>query len=132
MKILLRVLFSTLGLLAAAKLVPGIHAGSLLDLLIVAVILGALNATLGSLLKFLAFIPVFLSLGCFSLVINGFVFWLAGMLSSKLGLGFQVDGFWAGFFGALVSGFISWFLCLLFIRKDNGRDDGARKIKVIN
>src|SRR5512140_1312977 len=128
MKILLRVLFSTLGLLVAAKLVPGIHSGSLLDLLIVAVILGALNATLGSLLKSLAFIPVFLSLGCFSLVINGCVFWLAGVLSSKLGLGFRVDGFWAGFFGALVSGFISWFLCLLFIRKDNG-DNEPRRIK---
>ncbi|HJU83357.1 MAG TPA: phage holin family protein [Holophagaceae bacterium] len=133
MQTLLRFLFSALGLFVAARFVPGIHGGSFLDLLIVAVILGALNATLGRLLKFLAFIPVFLSLGCFSLVINGLVFWLAGALSSKLGLGFQVSGFWAGFLGALVSGLISWFLSVVFLRKDNGRNDsGPRNIKVIN
>ncbi|HJW08253.1 MAG TPA: phage holin family protein, partial [Holophagaceae bacterium] len=122
MQTLLRFLFSAIGLFVAARFVPGIHGGSFLDLLIVAVILGALNATLGRLLKFLAFIPVFLSLGCFSLVINGLVFWLAGALSSKLGLSFQVSGFWAGFLGALVSGLISWFLCVVFLRKDNGRN----------
>ena len=132
MQTLLRFLFSALGLLVAAKFVPGIHAGSFVDLLVVAVILGALNATLGRLLKFLAFIPVFLSLGCFSLFINGLVFWLAGALSARLGLGFHVGGFWAGFFGALVSGLISWFLSALFLRKDKQNDDGPRNIKVIN
>jgi putative membrane protein len=133
MQTLLRFLFSAIGLFVAAKFVPGIHGNSFLDLLIVAVILGALNATLGRLLKFLAFIPVFLSLGCFSLVINGLVFWLAGALSTRLGLGFQVSGFWAGFFGAMVSGLISWLLCVIFLRKDKGNDDGSpRNIKVIN
>ncbi len=133
MQTLLRFLFSALGLLVAAKFVHGIHAGSFLDLLVVAVLLGALNATLGRLLKFLAFIPVFLSLGCFSLVINGLVFWVAGALSSRLGLGFKVDGFWAGFLGALVSGFVSWFLCVIFLRKEKKDDDGGpRNIKIIN
>ena len=132
MQTILRFLFSALGLLVATKFVHGLHGGSFVDLLIVAVILGALNATLGRLLKFLAFVPVFLSLGCFSLVINGLVFWLAGALSTRLGLGFKVDGFLPGFLGALVSGLVSWFLCLVFLPKERKDGDGPRNIKVIN
>lgn len=110
MRALLRFLFSAVGLLAAAALVPGVQRGTFLELLAAAVLLGFLHATLGALLKFLAIVPVVLSFGCMSLVINGLVFWLAGTLSAKLGLGFRVDGFWPGFFGALVSGVVAWLL----------------------
>jgi putative membrane protein len=115
---LLRFLVSAIGLMSAAALVPGIHRGTFLELLAVAVLLGFLNATLGLLLKFLAFVPVVLSLGCMSLVINGLLFWLAGTLSARLGLGFRVDGFWPGFFGALVSGFIAWLLETVLLGKE--------------
>jgi putative membrane protein len=118
---LLRFLFSAVGLLTAAALVPGIHRGSFLELLAVAVLLGFLNATLGSLLKFLALVPVVLSLGCMSLVINGLLFWLAGTLSARLGLGFRVDGFWPGFFGALVSGAIAWLLETVLLGREHRR-----------
>jgi len=47
-----------MGLLVASGLVPGIQHGAFLDLVAVAVLLGALNATLGILLKFLGFVPV--------------------------------------------------------------------------
>ncbi|HJV23502.1 MAG TPA: phage holin family protein, partial [Holophagaceae bacterium] len=86
MSTLLRFFFSAIGLLVACAFVPGLGHGTFLDLLIVAVILAALNTTLGSLLKVIAFIPMACSLGCFSLVINGLVFWLAGALSARLGL----------------------------------------------
>ncbi|MBI4911187.1 MAG: phage holin family protein [Acidobacteria bacterium] len=120
MRTLLRFVFSAIGLLAAASLVPGIHRGTFLELLAVAVLLGALHATLGTLLKFLAFVPVALSLGCFSLVINGLVFWLAGLLSESLGLGFRVQGFWAGFFGALLSSFVAWLLEMTLLGRRRG------------
>lgn len=114
-------------------LVAGLHRGTFTELLAVAVILGALNATLGMVLKFIAFIPVACSLGCFSLVINGLVFWLAGALSTRLGLGFQVDGFWAGFFGALVTSLVAWLLERVLLGKEEPRRPSApRSVKIIN
>ena len=132
MTTLLRFLFSAIGLLVACAFVPGLGHGSFLDLLIVAVILAALNATVGSLLKVIAFVPMACSLGCFSLVINGLVFWLAGSLSSKLGLAFTVSGFWAGFFGALVSSVVAYLLGALFIPQDRRRPGPPPRIKVVN
>jgi putative membrane protein len=118
--------------MTASALVPGLGHGGFLDLLIVAVILAALNATLGSLLKVIAFVPVACSFGCFSLVINGLVFWLAGTLSSRLGLQFTVSGFWAGVFGALVTSIVASILGAIFIPKDRRRPQGPPPIKIVN
>ena len=49
-----------------------------------------------------------LTLGLFTLVINGFLFWLVG----SLGIGLTVRDFWAGFWGAIVTAIISWILSL--------------------
>lgn len=133
MTTVLRFLFSAIGLLVAGAVMPGLGHGSFLDLLIVAVILAALNATVGSLLKVIAFVPMACSLGCFSLVINGLVFWLAGTLSARLGLQFTVSGFWAGFFGALVTSVVASILGALFIPRDRQRPQGpGPRIKVVN
>lgn len=133
MTTLLRFLFSAIGLLVACSFVPGLGHGSFLDLLIVAVILAALNTTVGTFLKLIAIVPMACSFGCFSLVINGLVFWLAGTLSGKLGLDFTVAGFWAGFFGALVSSLIASLLGAIFIPKDRRRPQGpGPSIKVVN
>ena len=102
------------------------------ELLAVAVLLGALNATLGVLLKRIAFLPVACTLGCFSLVINGLVFWLAGALSHRLGLGFRVEGFWSGFFGALVTSLTAGLLERIVIGKEvPPQPEPPRKIKII-
>jgi putative membrane protein len=133
MVMILRFLFSAIGLLVACSFVPGLGHGSFLDLLIVAVLLAALNTTVGSFLKVMAMVPMACSFGCFSLVINGLVFWLAGALSSRLGLAFTVSGFWAGFFGALVSSLIASTLGAIFIPKDRQRPQGPPpSIKVVN
>ena len=133
MGMILRFVFSAIGLLVACSFVPGLGHGTFLDLLVVAILLAALNTTVGSFLKLIAFIPMACSFGCFSLVINGLVFWLAGALSSKLGLNFTVSGFWAGFFGALVSSLIASLLNGIFIPKDRQRPQGPPPaIKVVN
>jgi putative membrane protein len=130
---LLRFIFSALGLLAAAFFVPGVHGGPFLELLVVAILLGALNATLGLLLRFITYIPNFCTFGCLGLLINGLVFWLAGSLSSALGLHFRVDGFWAGFFGALVSSMVAGLLGWMFLpKKGDDRRGPEPKVKVIN
>jgi putative membrane protein len=139
MRLLFRFLFSALGLLVASTLVPGIGHGSFLDLFLVAILLGALNATLGLLLRFVAFIPLACSFGCLSLFINGLVFWLAGRLASSLGLGFTVAGFWPGFFGALVSSAVAWILDRVFFGTPERKEPpgppvpgGGRPIKVVD
>ena len=130
---MLRFFFSAVGLLVASYLVGGIHPGPFTDLLAVAVILGALNATLGLLLKFIAMVPMVCSFGCLSLFINGLVFWFAGWIAAGLGLGFRVHGFWAGFFGALVSSAVATALEGIFLgREQNRREEAPRRIKNIN
>lgn len=133
MTVVLRFLFSAIGLLVACSIVPGLGHGTFLDLLVVAVILAALNTTVGTFLKVVAFVPMACSLGCFSVVINGLVFWMAGTLSAKLGLNFTVSGFWAGVFGALVSSVIASILGAIFIPRDRQRPQGPPPaIKVVN
>lgn len=137
---LLRFLFSAVGLLAASGLVPGITHGPFLHLVLVAVILGFLNTTLGSFLKAVAVLPMACSLGCFSLVINGLVFWLAGALAPSLGLVFHVSGFWAGFLGALISSVVASVLEMIFIGRSRTpppgpgpeASDRPRPLKIIN
>ena len=133
MRVLLRFLFSAVGLLTASYLVPGIGHGGFMELVAVAILLGALNATLGMLLKFVALVPMVCSFGCLSLVINGLVFWFAGYLAGRLGLGFSVSGFWAGFFGALVAAGVATILEGIFLgRESRPPAEGPRKLKIIN
>lgn len=133
MRPVLRFLFSAVGLLVASAVVPGVHHDAFADLLAVAVILGLLNATLGVLLKFIAFVPVVLSLGCFSLVINGLVFLLAGRLSEGLGLGFRVEGCGAAFLGALVTSLLSALLEGILLGKEQPRrPPPPPRVKLIN
>jgi len=131
---LLRFLFSAIGLLVASSLVSGIQRGSFLELVAVAVLLGALNATLGLLLKQVAIVPMVCSFGCLSLFINGLVFWLAGTIAARLGLGFTVHGFWAGFFGALLTSVVATLLEWILIGKERkaGPPPPNPRIKIVN
>lgn len=133
MRAILRFLFSAVGLLVASSLVPGIHHGPFVDLVAVAVILGFLNATLGMLLKFIAFLPMACSFGCLSLFINGLVFWAASWVALRLGLAFRVSGFWAGVFGALVSSVVATVLESIFLgREEPPRPEAPRRIKIVS
>lgn len=133
MRPLLRFLFAAVGLLVASRVVPGIRHGGFLELIAVAVILGAFNATLGALIKTVAFVPVACSFGCLSLVINGLVFLFAGWAAGQLGLVFHVSGFWAGFFGALVTSIVAWILELVLLGKQQPpAPREPRRIKIVN
>ncbi|WP_005033443.1 phage holin family protein [Holophaga foetida] len=133
MRTLLRFLFAAVGLLVASRVVPGIRHGSFMELIAVAVILGALNASLGALLKTVAFLPVACTFGCFSLVINGLVFLFAGWAAGQLGMAFQVSGFWSGFFGALITSLVAWFLEMVLLGKEQPPTPRQpRNLKIVN
>jgi putative membrane protein len=114
MRFVLRLLISALALWVAVQIVPGVsYEGEWVKLLLVALVLGLLNALVRPVLVLLSCPMLILTLGLFTLVINALVLWLTSALSSKLGLGFHVTGFWAAFLGALVVSIVSFLLSVL-------------------
>ena len=106
----------------ATRLVPGVtFSGDWLPFLGVALVFGVVNAFIGPVAKILTFPLIIVTLGIFALVVNGLMLWLTSSLSSALGLGFHVSGFWAAFFGALVVSVVSTLLSML-VRDGSRRD----------
>jgi putative membrane protein len=120
MKLLLRILVNALALGAAAYLVPGIHAGSVTSVLLIALVFGVLNALVRPLLKLLSCPLLILTLGLFTLVLNAAMLLLTAWLGQAFGIDFRVDGFWPAFIGALVVSVVSVVLSWILI------DDGKR------
>jgi putative membrane protein len=114
MPFLVRLLVNAAALWVATQVVPGVSFdGGPLPMLGVALVFGVLNASLRPLTKILTFPLIIVTLGIFALVINGLMLWLTSALSSTLGLGFHVSGFWAAFWGALVVSLVSLLLSML-------------------
>jgi|SRR6185503_12192964 putative membrane protein len=122
MPFLIRLLVNAAALWVATRIVPGVsYSGGALPLLGVALVFGVVNAVISPVLKILTFPIIILTLGIFALVINGLMLMLTSGLSSALGLGFHVRGFWAAFWGALVVSLVSTMLSLFFrdARREN-------------
>ena len=129
MRFLIRLLVNAAALWVATQLVPGVtYDGGPLPMLGVALVFGVLNASLRPVAKILTFPLIIVTLGLFALVINGLMLWLTSSLSSALGLGFHVSGFWAAFWGALVVSIVSMILSMLAAGPaGDGRDRGERR-----
>ena len=96
MRLLLRLLINAVALWVAVRFIPGISfTGNPVLLLVVALVFGVVNAIVKPVAILLSLPAVVLTLGIFLLVINGFMLWFTGWISTRLGLGFQVDGFGA-------------------------------------
>ena len=65
---------------AMARAMPGIHIAGYGTALLVAVIYGLINVTLGTLLKLLTIPFIIISIGVFLLLINTFLLWLTDQL----------------------------------------------------
>ena len=97
-------IITTLAVLVVAKIVPGFHYESLVDLAVASLLLGILNAFLRPILLLLALPLLIFSLGLFLLVLNGLLLYFVGYL---LHPHFYVDGFWPAFWGALIISVVS-------------------------
>ena len=98
MKLLLRLVISTLAVLVAANLVPGVEVNGTVTAIIVAIVLGILNTFLKPVLQILALPITIITLGLFYFVVNVFIIYLASYL---------VDGFYInGFISALLFGLV--------------------------
>jgi putative membrane protein len=95
---------STVAVLAATYVVPGIHYQEWPDLLMATFILGLLNTFLRPLMLLLSLPLLLVTLGLFTLVINALLLLL---VSSLLSPRFHVDSFGQALLGALVIALVS-------------------------
>src|SRR5690242_2218207 len=113
MRLLVNWLLSTLALLILAQVVPGFYVSGLGAALIAALVIGLINATLGWFLKIVTLPLTVLTLGIFWIVINALMLKVATWFVS----GFQIQGFWAAFIGAIVLSLVNMLLRWLFLPK---------------
>lgn len=100
MNILLKIVLSTIAIMVAAYIVPGVTVKDYLTALVVAIVLGVLYAVLRPLLVLLTLPATVLTFGLFLFVINAVMV----LLAARLVPGFGVVGFWtAMLFSVVVS-----------------------------
>lgn len=111
---IVRWLIITASVAAAAWVVPGIRmedGRGLSAVLIMGAVLAVVNMLVRPVLAFLSCALIFLTLGLFLLVINALTFWLSARIAADVfNAGFEVDGFWPAFFGAIIVSVVSWVL----------------------
>ncbi|MER7330859.1 MULTISPECIES: phage holin family protein [unclassified Micromonospora] len=116
MGFLIRLAITAVALWITTLIVPGVEvtgrsgADDALTLVVVAVIFGVVNAVLKPLIKVFGCVFYLLTLGLFALVVNALLFLLTDRIARALDLPFQVDGFWAAFWGAIVMAVATWLI----------------------
>jgi putative membrane protein len=111
MPFVIGVVINAFAVWVAVGLVRGLSFdGDVWKLLLIALILGLVNAAIKPVLKLLSLPLIVLTLGLFILVINWAMFalvvWMAG--PDRLDLGLASTGLWATFLGALIISVVSW------------------------
>lgn len=112
----LTTLVTALGLLVVDLAVPGVNIATFPAALIAAIAIGFVNGSIKPVLSFLTLPINFLTLGAFSLIVNGVCFWLASLFVP----GFSVHGLLAIILGPVVLSFTSTFLNKYFAEKGVG------------
>jgi putative membrane protein len=106
MRFLVRLLLNALAIAVAAYLVPGVVLSGPGPTILAGIILGFVNAIVRPVLIILTLPVTLLTLGLFIFVVNAICF----ALTAALVPGFDLSGFWAAFFGALLVTIVSWVL----------------------
>jgi putative membrane protein len=109
----LTTVISALGLLIVDLVVPGVDIATFPAALIAAVAIGFVNGAVRPVLSILSLPINLLTLGLFSLVVNGVCFWLASLLVP----GFAVHGLLAIILAPVVLSLATTFLNQYFVSK---------------
>jgi putative membrane protein len=110
MKLLLRLVISTLAVLVAANLIPGVVVASLTTAIVVAIVLGILNTFLKPVLQILALPITILTLGLFYFVVNVFIIYLATYLVDGFSISNFISALLFGLVVSVVSAILGMFL----------------------
>jgi len=112
MRLIIRILISTIAVLVADLLLRGVHAEDFKTGLLVAIVLGVLNAVVRPILVLLTLPVTVVTLGLFVLVINAAMV----MLAARIVPGFTVNGFW----WALAFSVVMWAVQSILLKLDGG------------
>ena len=126
MRFLLKIVVSAFALWLTTFIVSGIRVvpyedsdlATVLTYLLIALIFGVVNATVGTFIRIVGFPLYVLTLGLISFIVNGLLLLIVDWISGLIGFGLEVDGFWWGVLGALVLGIISWLIGLVVRPRD--------------
>ncbi len=121
---IVRWLIAAAALALTAWIMPGIDitdSDGTLAVLIMAAVLGLVNAIIRPILTLLSCGVVILTMGLFLFVINGVTLWLSAWISENwLSAGFTIDGIFPAIFGAIIVSVISFFLNILVTSDEEG------------
>ncbi len=122
MSLLIRWAASAIALYIVTQFVPGVSVNGVQAALLAALVIGLVNATLGSLIKLLTLPIGCLTLGISSLIVNALMFWLASNFVS----GFHVTGFVPALLGSIalsiVGAAVDFLLQQIFTGKDEKKN----------
>lgn len=107
-------LITALAIFFVGNFLQGIHVPDYMTALWAALVLGILNTIIRPILLLLTLPINLLTLGLFTFVLNGFMFWLA----TKVVHGFTVDTFWSAMLGALIVSAIATVADRIILGKD--------------
>ena len=110
MKIILHWIILSVAVLVTSKMIAGVVVDPLWTAFIVGACLSLFNMIIKPIINILTLPINMLTLGLFSLVINGALFWYLGTFIK----GFSVTTFTAAFVGALLVSIINWILNKVF------------------
>ncbi len=114
MHLILHWIILSVAVFATSKIISGINIDPIWVVLIVGACLTLFNMFIKPVIKILTLPINLITLGLFSLVINGAVFWYMGTFIT----GFTVETFKAAFIGALLVSIINWILNKVFHFED--------------
>lgn len=118
LKLLLTWALNALVLLAIPYLLESVRVETFYAALVAALCIGLVNALIRPVLILITLPINILTLGLFTFVINGLLFWLVASFVK----GFYVAGFWAAFWGALLYSLFSALASLLVFGRKNQAD----------
>lgn len=105
---------TALSLLIVDLVVPGVNIANFPAAMIAALVIGLINGSVKPVLSALSLPLNFATLGGFSLIVNGFCFWLAAVLVP----GFAVRGLIAFILGPVILSFASTFINNYFVERN--------------
>lgn len=128
MKLVLRVIAIAVAVAVAALIVPGVSVAGptlqsrALTLVVVAAIIGLINAVVKPIVQGLTGCLILLTLGLFLLVINALMLMLAAWVAQSLGFGFFVAGFLPAVLASVIISIVSGLMNgILGVDRDRSR-----------
>lgn len=119
-RFLIRLLVNGVAIWVTTLLLDGINlqatgktAQQVLAFGVVALIFTLVNMLIRPIVRLLSLPLYILTLGLFFLVVNALMLMLTGWLSTQIGYGLTVDGFWWAVAGGLIISIVSWLLNLV-------------------